>query len=306
MGALTQFPFSRVLKIPTKADVLIEYAKRRETMSSEKLAIMLEQGRQWAELADLTQILAEGGSALFPHATIDLCGDQIAAVAYAAMRACQKTGKNQILVVGPIHAMNERLFEAREKEISGGDVLDHPLRWIFGPGLPQEEMLSREYSLDHFVFFVHQVAVRYSLPLPKLVTRYPNLVSGHPETLPGIDEVAKIASESIVVATADLCHHGSGYGSTKMVDISEEGLSFARRNIEELLIYFAKRDYLAYRDCCIRAISDSKDIGQLLQYVLGPLTPKIHDLRLVDVSTQFVGDPAPNWVATALVSLETG
>lgn len=50
------------------------------------------------------------------------------------------------------------------------------------------------------------------MQLPKVIIRYPNLVYGHPESLSGIEELKLLAKESIVVATSDLCHHGTAYG----------------------------------------------------------------------------------------------
>lgn len=154
------------------------------------------------------------------------------------------------------------------------------------------------------MFLAQKTAERYDIQLPKLIARYPNLVNGSPETLQGIAEIENFLSDSIVVGTADLCHHGLAYGEENPYDLSEVGLTFARKSIEDHLSHFSNQDYLSYRDNCINIKSDSKDVGQLLQYLLGPLKGQIYDLRLVDVSDLFDNDPQPSWVAATLVGLE--
>jgi len=288
-----------------KPTALDEYAKKRESLTQGEVDRILEKGMELALQGDLVQVLAEGGAAIFPHLSITQCGDQVAAVASAAIMACQKTGKNQILVLGVLHSLTDQLFEARKKELSGADLSNEPCRGFFGPQLPHPEILRREFSLDNFIFLVQRAAQKYGVELPKLAIRYPNLVNGKPETLQGIAEVENLAANSIVVATADLCHHGIAYGNENPFDLSEKGLAFGRRSVEENLSCLSQQDYLAYRESCLRVKSDSKDIGQVLQYLLGPLVASIYDFRLVDVRNLFDGAPQPSWVTAVLVGLKS-
>ncbi len=286
-----------------KGDALFEYAKKRESLSLEEINVILERGKELAIRAGLIQTLTEGGVALFPHASILQCGDQIAAVAHAAIMACQQTGKNQILALGVLHSLSNQLLEASKKELNGEDLSSLACRGVFGPDLPNKEILGLEFSLDSFMFLVQKIAERYGFSLPKILLRYPKLVNGSPDTLPGIAELKSLIADAVVVSTADLCHHGLAYGQENALDLSEIGLSFARNSIEDNLSCFQSQDYLFYRENCIKVKSDSKDVGQVLQYLFGPLTGRIHDLRLVDVSDLFENNPQPSWVAATLVSL---
>lgn len=67
----------------------------------------------------------------------------------------------------------------------------------------------------------------------------------------------------------------------------------------------AKNDLLKYRSYCLETLSDSIEVGQMLNYLLGPLEGHIHDLKLIDVSDLFEGDPQPSWVAATLVELRS-
>ena len=70
------------------------------------------------------------------------------------------------------------------------------------------------------------------------------------------------------------------------------------------MVRLSQPDYLAYRNHCRKIKSDSKDVGQVLRYILGPLAGTIYDFRLVDVSNLFPGNPQPSWVASALIGLK--
>lgn len=259
---------------PMKPGALIEYSKEQKSLSSDQIDQILDQGMELALKTGLVQILVDGGTALFPHSSIVRCGDQVAAVLYASMAACKQTGKNQILLLGVLHALSKPLFEARQREFSGEDLSTDPCRGIFGPDLPNSQILDLEFSLDHFTFLIEKAAKRYGFQMPKLILRYPNLVDGTPETLTGIEEVKNLVPDSIVVATADLFHHGAVYGEENPFDLST-GLAFARDCIQDHLACFSNPEYLSYREHCLKIKSDSKDVGQLLQYLLGPLKGSI-------------------------------
>jgi hypothetical protein len=287
-----------------KPDALLEYSQERESLKKEEIDLMVEKGCALAKRFDLVELLASGGTALFPHTFFKGCADQAAAVAFAALHACQKTGKNQLLVLGVLHSLIPQLDQAKKRELEEAVSVDEPCRGIFGPGLPGEEFYRLEFSLDTFVFLLKFIAEKWKLSLPKLILRYPNLAIGHPETLKGMDELKKLARDSVIVATGDLCHHGPSYGDEKGFDLCKEGLEFARKEIQSNLDCMLKQDYFAYRQNCQKIKSDTKDVGQVLLYLLGPLEGHLYDLRLVDVSSLFEGSSKPSWVATALVGLQ--
>lgn len=204
-----------------------------------------------------------------------------------------------------LHSLTDTLRKALYREIDNADLSDEPCRGIFGPGLPYEEIYSEEFSLDNFVFLLDKATKRAGIESPKVIIRYVNLSQGHPETLPGIEDIKKIAQESIVVATADLYHHGVCYKvlPENALPISQAAVDFAKERIETGLKLLPKCTYLEYRDYQIKNFSDSKEVGQLLMHLLGPLDGQLRDIRLVDVSHTFEGSPQPNWVAASLVEL---
>lgn len=290
-----------------KENASLEYAQERNSLTTEQIASILDRGIELASHTDMITSLSQGGSALFPHATILECGDQIAAVVHASLSACQKTGKNQILLIGVLHSgTTDTLKEARRREINGINIFSDRCRGIFGPGLANEDLLCKEYSLDHFIFLLQHAAQRNRVEPPQVIIRYPNLIHGKPELLAGIEELKELAKESIVVATSDLCHHGVAYGLAphKAFPISKQGYDFAHQVIKENLRLLSGSDLLAYRQHCIDTLSDSIEVGQILNYLLGPLEGTIHDLRLIDVAYLFEEDSAPAWVAATLVELK--
>jgi hypothetical protein len=298
-GVPTRFMSKTVSKFSSN------FTKERELLTQVEIHDLLDRGLQLESQTTLTKTLSEGGSALFPHTSISSCGDQTAAVVHACLAAYQKTGKNQILLIGVLHSLTDTLQKALYKEVDNADLSDEPCRGIFGPGLPFEEIYCEEYSLDNFIFLLDQATKRAGIESPKVIIRYVNLSQGHPETLPGIEEITKIARDSIVVATADLCHHGISYRvpPEDALAISPQALDFARENIDSGLKLLSECTYLEYRDYALKSRSDSKEIGQILMYLLGPLDSQLRDLRLVDVSYLFEGSPQPNWVAACLVEL---
>lgn len=288
-----------------KENALEDYAIERHSLTLDQIYNILDQGILLASRTDMINSLSNGGTALFPHTYINQCGDQIAAVVHATLQACQKTGKNQILLVGVVHRLTETLAQARKKEMNWEDISKEPCRGIFGPGLANEEILCKEFCLDSFLFLLEHAAKRNGIPIPKVIIRYPNLVRGQPELLRGIQELELLVKESIVVATSDLCHHGTAYGLTEdhALPIGENAYDFAHKTIEGNLTLLSGCDLLAYRQYCMDTISDSLEVGQLLYYLLGPLKGHIRDLKLIDVSDLFEENPQPSWVAATLVEL---
>lgn len=291
--------------VKQRSDAYIEYAKERENLKLDEIHDLLDRGLKLESQTTLTRTLSEGGSAFFPHTHILSCGDQVAAVAHAALAACKKTGKNQILVIGVLHSLTPTLRAALYREVDNADLSHEPCRGIFGPGLRYEDIFREEFSLDNFIFLLNHAIKRANIQPPKIIVRYANLSQGHPETLPGIEEIKEIAKNSIVVATADLFHHGVCYNTTpeKALPMSQQAIDYAKERIDIGLKLLSKQTYLEYRDYALKNFSDSKEVGQLLMYLLGPLDAQFLEMRLVDTSHMFEGSPEPNWIAASLIEL---
>lgn len=295
-----------LVAVELNRNAMAEYHDSRLSLTDDEIHKFLKMGMEWEEKTHLSETLVQGGSAFFPHAYIRKCGEQIAAVVQSALIACKKSGKNQILVLGVVHSpLKEELKQARWRELSGKDLSKDSYRGIYGPGLLNEERLSNEFSLDNFIFLYSKAIEKMEEEPPKLIIRFPFLVNGEPNLLPGIEELEIYAKDSIVIATGDLCHQGVAYGSSPLaaLDLSEPGTAYARRSIEANLQLLHPKSYLSFRDHCIRFISDTLDVGQVLVHLLGPLRGSIHDLKLVDTKDFYEGDLSPSWVATALVEL---
>lgn len=293
--------------VQMKENAMKDYAIERSQLTIDHIYNILDQGAELASQTTMSTSLATGGTALFPHTYIAKCGDQIAAVVHSTLEACQKTGKNQILLIGVVHRLTDTLAQARKREMNWEDLTNEPCRGIFGPGLANEEILCKEFCLDNFIFLLEHASKRKDIPVPKVIMRYPNLVRGQPELLNGIKELEILAKESIVVATSDLCHHGTAYGLTvdQSLPIGDCAYQFARKTIEKNLELLSGNDLLAYRQYCLDSVSDSMEVGQLLHHILGPLEGHIRDLKLIDVADLFENNPQPNWVAATLVELKS-
>jgi hypothetical protein len=135
-----------------------------------------------------------------------------------------------------------------------------------------------------------------------VVERYPYLAGGRPERLPGIDDLAALAEDAVVVSTADPFHHGIGYGDPpdRSLAPDEGGLDRARATIEEGIALLGAGDYAAYDRHCLEAKSDARDAGAVFRHLRGPLQGSILDLAYTDAAALYEA-PDPTWVAAPLV-----
>ena len=262
-------------------------------------AELLEQGRQW----DLAPVLAARGVVVFPHARVRDCGHQIA----AAVHACLDSGADRVLVLSVLHAASDELEEARVRVAAGEDPARFPIWGIQGPGLPGREEWRQDHALMSFRHFFASEVQRRGARGPEVIERYPYLAGGHPDRLPGIEEVARLAEEAVVIATTDPFHHGLGYGDGPEQSLSPEagGRELARRTIEEGIAILEGGDYPEYNAHCVVAKSDGRDVGQVFRFLRGPLRGRILDLVTSDTSAIY-HQPAPTWVAGALVAWQPG
>jgi hypothetical protein len=257
---------------------------------------LLDAGREW----DLARVLAGGGAVVFPHVSLHVCGHHAA----AAVRAALDSGADRVLVLGVLHALTDELESARVRVAEGGDPSAEESWGIQGPGIPGRDDWKREFSLSNFLFLWDAETRRRGVDGPELVVRYPYLAGGHPEGLPGIEELERMAGDVAIVATADPFHHGVGYGDSPADALApdEGGLELARLRIGEGLALLEAGDHRGYNRHCVDAKSDARDVGQVLRHVLGPVSSRLLDL-VVDDMTAAYDAPPPTWVAGALIAL---
>lgn len=273
-------------------------AEQNAQLSVTEMDQILQAGRAW----DLAPTLQDGGTVLFPHAGIKVCGQQIA----AAVHACLDSGAGRVLVVGVLHALSNELDRARIRVANGANVTQEPFWGIQGPGLDGRQDWRDEFSLSNFLFLWHKELERRNTIGPELVIRYPYLAGGRPEILPGIQELQEIVRDAVVVTTADPFHHGIAYGEPPETALAPEkgGLELARRTIQEGLDILQAGDYWGYNQHCVDAKSDGRDAGQVVRYLLGPLQGRILDLVADDMTIAYK-KPAPSWVTGALIDLRS-
>ncbi len=271
-------------------------AAERERLGTEGISRLLDAGQAW----QLGPTLAAGGSLVFPHASLDVCGHQIA----AAVHACLDSGADRVLAIGVLHALSDELEAARVRVANGADPASEPSWGVQGPCFAGRDDWQYEFSLSNFLFLWQEETRRRGIRGPELIVCYPYLAGGHPERLPGMAKLRAIADSAVVVSTADPFHHGIGYGDPPATALDPEvgGLELARQRIDEGLAILGAGDYWAYNQHCVAAKSDARDAGQVMRYLLGPLSGRILDLTWCDTTAMY-NQPTPTWVATALIEM---
>jgi hypothetical protein len=162
---------------------------------------------------------------------------------------------------------------------------------------------SEEFSLDGFRHLYEHACVREEVP-PRLIERFPFLAGDKPEDLPGMEDLERLARDSVVVATTDPLHHGVGYGSSEVRDEGRpETRAFGRERIDEQLAALAKADFKTFARLCTRDSSDFRDVGPVLALLLPRATWTLEDLTLVDYS-EVLAAPKPTWVAAGRIRVD--
>jgi len=274
--------------------ILKYYADEHAALGEAGTQRLLEAGRRW----NLAGTLQAGGVLVFPHAGVAECGHQIAAVVHA----CLDSGADRVLVVSVLHALTDELQDARVRVAEGADPTKEALRGIQGPGLPGRQDWRQDHVLTSWRHLWQAETARRGIRGPEAIERFPYLAGGQPETLPGIDELARLAENAVIVSTADAFHHGIGYGDPPEEALFPEagGLDLARERIEEGIDLLARGDYWGYNQHCVSAKSDARDAGQVFRYLRGPMNGRILDLTYSDAGDLY-DSPPPTWVAAALV-----
>ena len=170
---------------------------------------------------------------MFPHAGVHDCGYQIAACVHAAL----DSGADKVVVLSVLHAFTPAMEEARVAVAAGEDPARFAFWGIQGPGIDGRSEWQSDHALISWRHFWNAELKRRGIregKAPQVHERYPYLAGGKPESLPGIDELARLMEEAAVVSTADPFHHGIGYGDAPedTYDHDETGLAHARSVIE--------------------------------------------------------------------------
>lgn len=277
-----------------RRDIQRLYAEEHGALGVEGTLRLLEGGRRW----DLSGTLNAGGVLVFPHAGVADCGHQTAAVVHA----CLDSFADRVLVVSVLHALTDEMENARVRVADGADPEAEPLRGIQGPGLAGRQDWRQDHVLTSFRHLWKAETERRGIRGPEVIERFPYLAGGQPHTLPGIEELDRIARDAVVVSTADPFHHGIGYGDPPEASLYPEdgGLELARGRIEEGIGLLARGDYWGYNRHCVSAKSDARDAGQVFRYLCGPMQGRILDLTHSDAADLYQA-PQPTWVAAALI-----
>jgi hypothetical protein len=240
----------------------------------------------------------KGGALVFPHTRIAATGDLTA----SAARAVVRSGADEVLALGVLHGGREAEAD-RVRRARAGDAAERvALRRVHHA---EEPLCVEEFSLDNFVVMLALAASAEGKKSPRVLARYPFLVGDDPN-VPGIDEIATLATRMPLVATTDPMHHGAGYGTPENSRRSQrdDGThSYAHACITRQLECLARGDWSSFERLAADHRSDFRDTGPVLFEILrGEGSPRgeILDLRLVDYADVLESDD-PTWVAGPLM-----
>lgn len=275
-------------------EIMALYTAEHAAMGERGTLERLEQAEQWK----LAPTLAAGGVLVFPHAGVLECGHQIAAV----VQACLDSGADRVIVISVLHAFTEAMEQARRQVAAGADPAQFPFWGIQGPGIAGRNEWRNDHALMSFRHFWAAETKRRGIRGPEVIERYPYLAAGKPDQLPGIEALARLAEDAVIVSTADAFHHGLGYGDPpeRSFHPHEGGLDLARRTIEDGMAILARGDYWGYNTHCVEAKSDARDAGQVFRFLRGPMHGQIRDLTFSDAADLYK-QPRPTWCAAALM-----
>ena len=273
------------------------YAREHAELGEAGTLEHLERGEAW----QLAATLNAGGVLVFPHAGVHDCGYQIAACVQAAL----DSGADKIVVLSVLHAFTPAMEAARVAVAAGADPAAYAYWGIQGPGLDGRREWQGDHALISWRHFWRAELKRRGIAAeraPAVYERYPYLAGGAPQNLPGIDELARLLEDAVLVSTADPFHHGIGYGDAPAdaYDHDASGLAHAKSVIEAGMRILERGDYSAYNAHCVEAKSDARDTGQVYRYLRGPMAGEVLDISYTD-SSELYDQPKPTWVAGALI-----
>lgn len=254
------------------------------------------------ETAEVFEISSQK-SLIFPHTMLAATGRMTAAAAVRVVRS----GCDRVLALGVLHGGREQDAELVNRAKKGDAAALSAARRIHGPLAASDGGLwTDEFSLDNFKYFVERAAVINGHRAPEIIERYPFLTGTDPLSLPGIDELFDLVEQGVpVVATADMVHHGVGYGAPLDESLDEwetDAVAIARSWIEEGIRALAEKDYGRFLQNADRVKSDFRHSGPVLREVLGAFGHEVSEVRLVDYADVLKAG-VPTWVAGVMIQL---
>ena len=241
---------------------------------------------------------------IFPHTRLAASGHLTA----AAARSIVESGCDTVLAIGVLHGGRESDAEIVARARAGDAGAIKALRGIHGPGAPLDVGIwKEEFSLDNFEVMLHTSARLLGTSVPQLIKRYPFLTGEHPESLRGFEELQELISHGArLVGTADMIHHGAGYGWPRdewRTQDDPDTIICARDTIEESMVKLATNDFVGFLLDCAAMRSDFRDGGPVIAALRGDSQSIVtHDLTLVDYA-DVLEAKHPTWVAAALLSI---
>ncbi len=249
------------------------YAEERARLGARGLSAILDEAESLGPIE---------APLIFPHTRLETSGALVAAAALSLVRS----GAEAVLAIGVLH------------NPARGDA---SLRGVH----TEDGLAAEEFSLDNLRALVDAAASRAGRRAPEVIARFPFLSGAAPETLPGFDELAALATRMPIVATADMIHHGAGYDTPPAARRAREAAeteAYAGSTIDELLALLAAGDHAAHEARAAAVRSDFKDAGPVFATLTrGRVPRRIHALRLVDYADAFAAEQ-PTWVAAAVVA----
>lgn len=283
---------------------------------------------------DIDRLLRQRAILSFPHTAIAFSGPLQARVVAGLLRA----NVRRVIVLGVLHGIGvEAIQTARDasalpedrrrafREVCGGffpcaDAWETPFGAVqrtLPDGCKTEILredvkgyLIDEFSLDTFFAILQLAAEWMRIEPPEVVPLYVGVVR-HPLT--GEFEVAHQmghwlrqawTDDTAIVATGDVVHYGTAYGSTLLeAELPELVRRFRRQLAETLDMALAARDwsaaYIASRD---RLKSDQRELLPVLSALLGEgASAEILSFTLSNYAP-IVDTPPPCLVASALIA----
>lgn len=298
----TEHPYIKIFSVTKgKPDAFDQYYNELTSLG-DRLYDILDQGKQWSQ--ELLLALNNGGGAIFPHTYISKCGEQMGAVIHAVL----DSGADQVILLGTTHPF-PHLLPSRIKEFNGEDISKEPSWGILNPeSAHAKTILKDEFSLNLFKALLKIEVERRGTKAPHIIERYPSLTNRDPETLPGIQELKNLSRSAVIIGTEDYCHHGIAYALPRdyTIPLGEQAVAFARAQIEHGFSLLQQNNYSEFfkHGMLLNALGDPSDVTVTIHYLVGSHAKgKILDLKLVDVSHLFEGDPSPSWVAATLAKI---
>ena len=278
-----------------RIDINHQYAQEHASLGIRGARAMLAAAREW----DLASVLTNRGGLVFPHAGVHECAKQIGAV----VNACIDSGADTVLAISVLHAFSDEMEQARRRVAAGGNPADERAWGIQGPEFTRGDEWAYDHAMFTFRYLWEIAADYYGKKMPRVIEVYPWLAGGFPQIMPGFHDVEALARNAVVISTADMFHHGIGYGDSveQALYPDQGGLERARAVISEGAAMLSAGKYAAYNQHCVDARSDHRDAGQVMRALLGPITPEIIDLIASDAAALYKAAD-PTWVAGTLVA----